>query len=148
MAASPTSGQLANLRTIGGSSLTGRIRVIDRGDNASILVSMINVPVGAYRLALHETPNCTSPNAFSAGPLWAPPAAAKAPQDLIPIQYANSEAIVETELWITGLRANGVNGVAGHSVVVYAGPTVGEIRPDVPNAAIACGVFQPVQLPF
>ena len=144
--ASPTSGQIANLRTIGGSSLTGRIRVIDRGDNATILVSMINVPVGAYRLALHETPNCTSPNAFSAGPLWAPPAAGRAPQDLIPIQYANSEAMVETELRITGLHANGVNGVAGRSVVVYAGPTVSEIRPDVPNAAIACGVFQPVQL--
>jgi Cu-Zn family superoxide dismutase len=145
-APSAAAGQVANLRSIGGSSLTGRIRVIDRGDNATILVSLINVPVGAYRMALHETPNCTSPNAFSAGAPWAPVSAGKRPQDLIPTQYANSEAIVETELRIAGLHANGVNGVAGRSVVVYAGPNVGEIRPDVPNAAMACGVFEPVQL--
>lgn len=138
-------GQIANLRSIGGSSLTGRIRVVDRGDNATILMSLINVPVGAYRIVFHETPNCTSPNAFSAGAPWAPPAAGKPPQDLFPTQYANSEAIMETELRIAGLHSNGPNGVAGRSVVVYAGPNVTEIRPDVPNAAIACGVFTPVQ---
>ncbi len=141
----PTDGQIANLRSIGGSALTGRIRVIDRGDNGTILISMINVPVGAYRIVLHETPNCTSPNAFSAGAAWAPPASGKRPLDLVPTQYANSEAIVETELRIAGLHSNGANGVAGHSVVVYAGSNVAEIRPDVPNAAIACGVFAPVQ---
>jgi Cu/Zn superoxide dismutase len=138
-------GQIANLRSIGGSALTGRIRVIDRGDNGTILASLINVPVGAYRIILHETPNCTSPNAFSAGAPWAPPASGTRPLDLIPTQYANSEAIVEAELRIAGLHANGANGVAGHSVVVYAGSSVTEIRPDVPNAAIACGVFAPVQ---
>ena len=141
----PTDGQIANLRSIGGSALTGRIRVIDRGDDATILVSMINVPAGAYRIVLHETPNCTSPNGFSAGAAWAPPASGKRPLDLVPTQYTNSEAMVETELRIAGLRSNGANGVAGHSVVVYAGSNVTEIRPDVPNAAIACGVFAPVQ---
>lgn len=144
-ASTANAGQIANLRSIGGSALTGRIRVIDRGDNGTILFSLINVPVGAYRLVLHETPNCTSPNAFSAGAPWAPPASGKRPQDLVPTQYANSEAIVEGELRIAGLRSNGANGVAGHSVVVYAGSSVTEIRPDVPNAAIACGVFAPVQ---
>jgi Cu/Zn superoxide dismutase len=141
----PTDGQIANLRSIGGSAVTGKIRVVDRGDNATILVSMINVPVGAYRIVLHETPNCASPNAFSAGAAWAPPASGKRPLDLVPTQYTNSEAMVEVELRIAGLRSNGANGVAGHSVVVYAGSNVTEIRPDVPNAAMACGVFAPVQ---
>ena len=63
-------------------------------------------------------------------------------QDLVPIQYANAEARVETELRISGLHASGVNGVAGHSVVLYTGSRVTDIRPDVPNAAIACGVFE------
>jgi len=143
--ANPEDGQIANLRSIGGSAVTGKIRVVDRGDNATILVSMINVPVGAYRIVLHETPNCTSPNAFSAGAAWAPPASGKRPLDLVPTQYTNSEAMVEVELRIAGLRSNGANGVAGHSVVVYAGSNVTEIRPDVPNAAMACGVFAPVQ---
>jgi Cu/Zn superoxide dismutase len=134
--------QQAVLRSIGGSVLAGKIRVVDRGDGASLLVSLINVPQGPYRIALHETPNCSSPNGFSAGPSWAPPATGKPPQDLVPIQYANAEARVETELRISGLHANGVNGVAGRSVVLYSGPRVTDIRPDVPNAAIACGVFE------
>jgi len=141
-------GQLANLRTLAGSALTGKIRVIDRGDAGTILMSLINVPVGAYRIVFHEMPNCTSPNAFSAGAPWAPPASGKRPLDLIPTQYANSEAIVEVELRIAGLQANGANGVAGHSVVLYAGSNVADIRPDVPNAAMACGVFAPVQSPL
>jgi Cu/Zn superoxide dismutase len=134
--------QQASLRAIGGSALSGKIRVMDRGDGAVVLLSLINVPQGPYRVAFHETPNCSSPNGFSAGPLWAPAAAAKPPQDLVPIQYANAEARVETELRISGLHANGVNGVAGRSVVLYSGPRVTDIRPDVPNAAIACGVFE------
>src|SRR5690349_8966982 len=65
-------GQVAPLRPIGGSAIFGKIRVIDRGDGASVLVSMMNVPPGAYRIAFNETPNCSSPNGFSAGAPWAP----------------------------------------------------------------------------
>ena len=136
-------GQQAALRAIGGSAMSGKIRVIDRGEGAIVLVSATNVPQGAYRIAFHETPNCSSPNGFSAGPAWAPASTGKQPQDLVPTQYSNTEAIVESELRIAGLRATGTNGVAGRSVVVYAGPKVTEVRPDVPNAAIACGVFEP-----
>lgn len=136
-------GQQASLRAIGGSAMSGKIRVIDRGDGAIVLVSVTNIPHGAYRIAFHETPNCSSPNGFSAGPAWAPSSTGKSPQDLVPTQYSNTEAIVESELRIAGLRATGANGVAGRSVVVYAGPKVTEVRPDVPNAAIACGVFEP-----
>ena len=105
-------------------------------------MNVSHVIQGPYRIAFHETPNCSSPNGFSAGPLWTPPAAAKPPQDLIGIQYGNPEARVEAELRVRGLRANGENGVAGRSVVLYTGSQVTDIRPDVPNAAIACGVFE------
>ena len=134
-------GEVAPLRAIGGSAVSGKIRVIDRGDSASMLVSMINVPQGDYRISIHENPNCSSPNGFSAGHPWAP--AGKHPIDLIPVQHANSEDRVEASLRVAGLHALGVNGVAGRSVVVYAGPKVTEARPDVPNEAIACGVFEP-----
>jgi len=134
-------GEVAPLRAIGGSAVSGKIRVIDRGDSASMLVSMINVPQGDYRIAIHGNPNCSSPNGFSAGHPWAP--AGKHPIDLIPVQHANSEDRVEASLRVAGLHALGVNGVAGRSVVVYAGPKVTEARPDVPNEAIACGVFEP-----
>jgi Cu/Zn superoxide dismutase len=134
--------QQANLRSIGGSAISGKVRVVDRGDGALVQLSLINVPQGPYRIAFHETPNCSSPNGFSAGPLWAPAAAAMTARELVRIQYANPEARVETELRIPGLRANGPNGVAGRSVVLYSDYDVPDIRPDVPNSAIACGVFE------
>jgi hypothetical protein len=47
------------------------------------------------------------------------------------------------EIRVPGLHAKGVDGVAGRSVVLYAGPRITQARPDVPNQRIACGVFQP-----
>jgi Cu/Zn superoxide dismutase len=137
-------GEEASLRAIGGSAVFGKIRVIDRGErDASILVSTMNMPVGAYRIAIHDTPNCSSPNGFSAGAPWAP--AGRDPLALIPVQYTNGEERVEASIRVAGMRAEGPNGVAGHSVVVYAGPDITPARPDVPNARIACGVFEPAQ---
>jgi Cu/Zn superoxide dismutase len=138
--------QQAVLRAIGGSAVSGKIRVIDRGDHASVLASLLNVPQGPYRIAIHETPNCSSPNGFSAGRPWAPASSSRTPQDLIPVQYGKTEQLVELELRIPGLHANGVDGVAGHSVVLYYGTSIPEIRPDVRNDAIACGVFEPTRL--
>jgi len=137
----PDYGQVAPLRAIGGSAVFGKIRVVDRGNGASILVSMMNVPPGAYRIAFHETPNCSSPNGFSAGPLWAP--AGQDPRNLVAIQRVNSEDRVEESIRVPALRASGANGVAGHSVVVYAGAQVTDARPGVPNERMACGVFEP-----
>jgi len=137
-------GEEANLRAIGGSAVFGKIRVIDRGEHdATMLVSMMNVPVGAYRIAIHDTPNCSSPNGFSAGAAWAP--SGRDPLALVPVQYTNGEERVEASIRIAGLHAQGPTGVAGHSVVVYAGPDITQARPDVPNARIACGVFEPAQ---
>ena len=135
-------GQVAALRPIGGAALSGKIRVVDRGDGASVLVAVLNIPARAYRLVFHERGNCTSPNAFSAGAPWAPAASGKPPEDLVPVQYANPDTSVETEIRVRGLHANGPDGVAGRSVVLYAGPVVTIPRPDVPNQAIACGVFE------
>jgi len=140
-AKAPDYGEVAPLRPIGGSAVFGKIRVVDRGDGAGLLVSMMNVPPGAYRIAFHATPNCSSPNGFSAGPAWAP--AGKDPATLVPVQYVNSEDRVELSLRVPELHAAGVNGVAGHSVVVYAGSQVTQARPGVPNERMACGVFEP-----
>ena len=140
-------GQVAALRAIGGSAVFGKIRVIDRGNGASILVSMMNVPPGAYRIAFHETPNCSSPNGFSAGPAWAP--AGNDPRNFIPVQRVSSEDRVEESIRVPALRAAGPNGVAGHSVVIYSGLHVTDARPGVPNERMACGVFEPAhQLSF
>jgi Cu/Zn superoxide dismutase len=134
-------GQEADLRGIGGSAVFGKIRVIDRGDGAVVLASLMNVPSGNFRIAFHADPNCSSPNGFSAGPTWAP--AGRRPEDLVPAQLANGEDRVEATVRVRGLHANGPGGVAGRSVIVYAGSKIEPIRPDVRNDAIACGVFHP-----
>lgn len=138
-------GEEATLRAIGGSSVFGKIRVVDRGDNATLLVSLMNMPPGPYRVAIAETPNCSSPNGFSAGPAWAP--AGRDPLTLIPEGYANAEIGIETSLRVPGLRAEGPDGVAGRSVVVYTGSRITPARPDVANERVACGVFEPAQPP-
>jgi Cu/Zn superoxide dismutase len=140
-------GQIAVLRAIGGSAVGGKIRVIDRGSGASMLVSIYSLPYGPFRIALHETPNCTSPNGFSAGPPWAPASAGKPAEDLIPIQYASPDSSrLEIEVRLPGVRATGPSGVAGHSVVVYSGSHVTAAQPDASNERIACGVFEPATM--
>jgi Cu/Zn superoxide dismutase len=139
--AQPDYGEVATLRAINGSAVFGKIRVVNSGDGASVLVSMMNVPPGMFRIAFHQTPNCSSPNGFSAGPPWAPPG--KDPRTLIPAQMVNSENRVSATFRLHGVRASGANGVAGHSVVVYYGTQVTDARPDVPNDRMACGVFEP-----
>ncbi len=138
-------GQGARLRAIGGSAVTGLVRVVDRGDGATVTVAAFNLPIGEFRVAIQQTPNCTSPNGFSAGPAWAPPASKRKPADLVSVLVANASGIAQASEFVAGLRETGVNGVAGRSVVVYAGSKVTDARPDVPNERIACGVFEPVQ---
>jgi Cu-Zn family superoxide dismutase len=135
--------QVASLRAIGGSAVFGKVRVVDRGAGAAVLVSMMNMPPGDYRVAFHQTPNCTSPNGFSAGPAWAP--AGRKPDELTPVEHVNTENRVEVEFRVAGLHASGPNGVAGRSVVIHAGRRIDEARPDVPNERIACGVFEPAR---
>ncbi|HMA32382.1 MAG TPA: superoxide dismutase family protein [Casimicrobiaceae bacterium] len=138
-------GQVAALRAIGGSAVTGKVRVVDRGDGAMVTVAAFNLPIGEFRVAIQQTPNCTSPNGFSAGPAWAPPASKRKAVDLLPTLTAGENGSAQASVQVAGLRATGVNGVAGRSVVIYAGRMVTDARPDVRNERIACGVFEPAR---
>jgi Cu-Zn family superoxide dismutase len=133
---------VAQLRAIGGSAVNGKVRVVDRGDGAMVTVAAFNLPIGEFRVAIQQNPNCTSPNGFSAGPAWAPPASRRKPDDLLPTLYAGENGSAQASVQVAGLRATGANGVAGRSVVIYAGRKVTDARPDVPNERIACGVFE------
>lgn len=135
-------GMTASLRSLQ-SGVSGKVRVINRGDGATVLVSMINLPPGQYRVALHDRPNCSSPNGFSAGPAWGPAASGKDPRELMPIFNTNQDGTAEASVHVRGLRATGADGVDGHSVVIYSGIRVTDAIPDVPNNRVACGIFQP-----
>lgn len=134
-------------RLIGlGSGVSGKVRVVDRGDGANVLVSVANMPGGRFRVAFHERANCSSPNGFSAGAPWAPASTGKDPRDIIAPLFSNTEMNTEISVHVKGLHATGPDGVEGHSVVIYQGSAVTEARPDVPNNRIACGTFSPTHL--
>ena len=139
-------GEVAELRAIGGSAVTGKVRVVDRGDGATLTVAAFNVPIGSLRITLNRNGNCTSPNGFSAGPAWAPSGSKRPPDELVDVLTSNSDGSVNATLHISGLHATGPDGVAGRSVVLYAGREVTAAVPDVPNDRIACGVFEAAQV--
>ena len=142
--ANPTAGLVAPLRGLG-SAVSGKIRVIDKGDGVTLLVSAINMPIGEFRVAFHQNGNCSSANGFSAGPAWAP--AGLSPTTLVPSMstFGSLDGNAEVSTHVAGVHTQGENGLVGRSVVIYGGSTISEIRPGVPNNAYACGVFEPVR---
>jgi Cu/Zn superoxide dismutase len=136
----------AALRPLG-SGVSGKVRVVDRGDGVTLLVSMINLPIGEYRVAFGERGNCSSPNGFSAGAPWAPASAGKDGRSLVPVFTTNRDGTAEAAVQLRGVHTSGPDGVANRSVIVFAGHDVTDARPDVPNNRIACGVFAPT-VPF
>ena len=142
----PKYGLEARLRSLD-SAVTGKVRVIDQGDGVTVLVSAINLPTDRYRVVFHETPNCSSPNGFSVGRPWAPAATGRDPRELTSVLSTNQDGTAEASVHVRGLRTSGPDGVAGHSVVLYAGDRVTDAVPDVKNNRVACGTFEPSQ-PF
>ena len=120
------------------------MRVIDRGDGVTLMVSGSILPPNQFRVSFNENGNCSSPNGFAAGRPWAPPG--MNPYELIP-RFWNPDGNAEGTAFIRGVHTTGENGVAGRSVVIYWGSKVTDAEPGVPNNRAACGVFQPAK-PF
>jgi Cu/Zn superoxide dismutase len=105
-------------------------------------VHLAGLRTGPYRIVIHANGNCTSPNAFSAGPPWIP--AGASPQTIAQMQAAvmvgdNAFSLVQR---ISGVRLDGGDPLTGKSVVVHAGSQGSlEAQPGVPNDRVACGVI-------
>jgi Cu/Zn superoxide dismutase len=143
-ASRPSYGLLSQLRALG-SGIWGRARVVDRGDGVQITLSMINLPMGPFRVAFGENPNCSSPNGFSAGQPWAP--AGLEGRALVQPLYNAREGSSETSVFVRGVHTTGPDGVDKRSIIIYTGSDATDARPDAPNNRIACGTFEPA-LPF
>ena len=127
----------AKLVAAGGSSVTGAaiLRAYDGG--VIMTVNFNGAGPGEYRIAVHANGNCSSPNAFSAGPPWAPPGVTVA----APTAFKNDES-ASLSVRLPGYRIDGPEGVTGRSVVVHAGTRNSlDAQPGVPNGRIACGVI-------
>ncbi len=148
----PPSGNQAIARLVAknGSGTNGLVMFTQRGDKVALLVEVFNVAGGPHSLYIHETGNCSSPNAASAGPVWnakdAPAGARRSGQ--LPDLVVRHEENATLEARVTGLSVGtgAANDVVGHSVVVH-----GKLDPDpkpeygVANDWLACGVIEPYQ---
>ena len=116
-------------------------------DGGLVLVADVGgFSAGAYRIVIHTTPVCTSPNGFSAGPPFVP-AGATEPL-IVPIRmWEQGTATLSTR--IPGAVLSGPAGIEGKSVVLHAsqfGPL--DATPGVGNDRVACGAIGPVPTLF
>ena len=146
--APPTGTQaFAQLLPKNGSATYGTVLFTQRGDKVAVLAQVFNLNGGPHSFYIHETGNCSSPNAASAGPVWnakgAPPGERRSGE--LPNIVVRHEASATLQAQVTGLSVGtgAANDVTGHSVVVH-----GKLDPDpkpefgVINDWLACGVIE------
>jgi Cu-Zn family superoxide dismutase len=127
-----------------GSAASGSLRIAARDDGVAVTIAVSGLTPGRYSVAFHATGNCSSPNAFSAGPAWAPPGVAPA-RVWIP---ASSEGSTQVSVKVPGYKLDGPDGLLGKAVVLHQGTGTLDAQPDVPNGRVACGVIGPMNTLF
>ena len=132
-------GAEARLRGIG-SAANGMVRVRETADLLLVQVEIAGLTTGTYRVVFHETPNCSSPNGFSAGAPWASPGARTGATQLIPLMNVGTEGRGDLVARLRGVKM-GEGGMLNRSVLIYDGTTIEPLKPGVPNNVVACGVF-------
>ncbi|HEX4525087.1 MAG TPA: superoxide dismutase family protein [Casimicrobiaceae bacterium] len=148
-AIAPATGNQAHARLApkNGSITYGTVLFTQRGDKVAVLAQVFNLSGGPHSFYIHETGNCSSPNAASAGPVWningSPPGARRTGE--LPNIVVRHEDYTSLEAQVVGLSvgSGAANDVTGHSVVVH-----GKLDPDpkpefgVINDWLACGVIE------
>jgi superoxide dismutase, Cu-Zn family len=135
----------ARLGPVGGSAMTAVVTFAQRDGFVAVLANLGNgAPSREYRVVIHETGNCSSPNGFSAGPPWTPPGVSPDQRHLT--IGVNSKGTASGTGRLPGWRVEGPDGLIGRSVVIHEG-AVGslEAAPGVRNNRTACGVIGPMQ---
>ena len=140
-------GAVARLSPRNGTAVTGTVTFVQRGDKVGVAAIVQNLDSGPHSMYIHEVGNCRSPNAASAGRVWALVGAAPGRPRIgnMPELMANGEG---TANLITDLRGVTVGDgspldIIGHSVVVHSGLDP-DPRPEfgVRNGWLACGVIE------
>jgi Cu-Zn family superoxide dismutase len=127
----------AKLVPAGGSAVNGTAVLHQAGSGVDLSLWLGSAGPGEYRVAIHETGNCSSRNAFSAGAPWAPPGVTVA----VVLLSKNDDTRTLTAR-LPGYRVEGPQGVMGRAVIVHSGSRSSlDAQPGVANDRIACGVI-------
>lgn len=146
-AAAPSAS--ATLEPRSGSSASGTVDFTpDGAGKTRVTIKLAGLTPGPHGLHLHETGDCSAPDAASAGPHWnpgsmehgAPTAPAHHAGDLGNV-VADAGGKVELTLESTDLALTGPLSVVGHSVVVHEKADDLTSQPaGASGARIGCGV--------
>jgi Cu-Zn family superoxide dismutase len=138
----------AALKSKSNSSVYGMITFRQSGDKVGVAATVFNLSNEPYSMYIHETGNCSSPNAASAGPVWnatnAGPGARRSGD--LPGLFPGSEGNAAMQATLSGLSVGDgkPTDIVGRAVVVHRGfdrnpqPQFG----GVPNNWVACGVIE------
>jgi len=137
---------VVNLRSKSNSNVYGTVTFYEKDGKIGVAATVFNLTLGPHSIYIHETGNCSSPNAASAGPVWniAPPGAKRSGQ--LPELYVGTEGNSYMQATITGVTIgdNKPTDIVGHSVVVHQtlDPDPKPLYGGSPTGWIACGIIQ------
>jgi|SRR5437899_2754077 len=137
---------IVNLRSKSNSNVYGIVTFYEKNGKTSVAATVWNLSLGPHSIYIHETGNCSSPNAASAGPVWnvAPPGAKRSGQ--LPELYVGTEGNSYMQATITGVTIGDhqPTDIVGRAVVVHQSldPDPKPMYGGSPTGWIACGVIQ------
>jgi len=145
----PKSGPsaLAKLAPKNGSPVRGTVTFVQRGDKVVVVAAINDLMSGPHSMYIHEVGNCSSPNAASAGKVWALVGAAPGRTRIgnLPDLVAGTEGNANLIADLRGVTIGDGSplDIVGHSIVVHSGLDP-DPRPEfgIRNGWLACGVIE------
>lgn len=136
-----------------GSKLTGKAAFVPDGKGGLVLtIDVAGAPPGLHAVHIHETGDCSAPDAKSAGGHWNPTHEAHGKWAMPPHHLGDignlevkpdgkGTLTLRTDKWTAG--GGGANDVVGHALVVHGAPDDFKSQP-AGNAGprIGCGVIE------
>jgi Cu-Zn family superoxide dismutase len=140
-------GAVATLVPKNSSSVRGTVTFVQRGNKVVVAAVVHDLTPGPHSMYIHEVGNCSSPNAASAGKVWALVGAApgRARSGNLPELVAGTEGNANVVADLRGITVGDGSplDIIGHAVVVHSGLDP-DPRPEfgVRNGWLACGVIE------
>jgi Cu-Zn family superoxide dismutase len=148
-AGAPRRGR-AVLSPASGSDVRGQVNFVEKDGAMQVAASVRGLDPGRHGLHIHETGDCSAPDATSAGGHFAPDGDPHGAPDSAPESHhvgdlgnlsADRQGVAQLSLTDRELAFDGENGVAGRAVIVHAQPDDMETQPSgAAGPRVACGV--------
>ena len=140
-----------NLQSTEGNNASGTVNLMPMGDGVHFMGDITGLPAGTHGFHIHETGDCSAPDATSAGGHFnpgstnhgAPDAAEHHAGDLGNIE-ADASGNASVNIMANGVTLGpGANSIMGKGVIVHAAADDFQTQPTGnAGARLACGVIQ------